>query len=326
MNPFVPAYWSNRAFSHIKLENYGYAIRDANEALKLDASFIKAYYRRASANMALSKFKESLKDFRTVVKYVPQDRDAKAKLIEVEKIVRKMEFEKALAYDADQRSVVEKLNIEDIVVDTDYDAMRWDDNGTPLTLEFVQDMMKRFETEKRIHRKYVYKVMLAAKTFFEKQPPLVHVQIPAKGKLTICGDVHGQFYDLLNIFKTSGFPSESHAYLFNGDFVDRGSFSVEVIITLLAFKVLYPNSFFMARGNHETLSMNSVYGFEGEVKSKYTDLMFKFFTEIFNAMPLCHVIENRVFVVHGGLFSRDDVTLDEIMKVDRFCQPPNEGK
>jgi serine/threonine-protein phosphatase 5 len=82
----------------------------------------------------------------------------------------------------------------------------------------------------------------------------------------------------------------------------------------------------MSRGNHETNDMNRVYGFEGEIKQKYTDMMFRLFTEVFCAIPLCHVIEKRIFVVHGGLFSRDDVKLDELKKIDRFRQPGQEGK
>lgn len=74
----------------------------------------------------------------------------------------------------------------------------------------------------------------------------------------MCGDIHGQFYDLLNIFKINGLPSENNPYLFNGDFVDRGSFSVECIFTLFGFKLLFPNHFFMSRGNHETINMNQV--------------------------------------------------------------------
>ncbi|KAG1233282.1 hypothetical protein G6F68_019061 [Rhizopus microsporus] len=71
--------------------------------------------------------------------------------------------------------------------------------------------------------------------------------------------------------------------------------------------------------------MNKVYGFEGEVKAKFSDMMFKLFSETFNALPLAHVIENKIFVTHGGLLSRDDVTLDEIRKIDRLGQPGSEG-
>ena len=110
----------------------------------------------------------------------------------------------------------------------------------------------------------------------------------------------GQYYDLLNIFSLNGFPSPTNMYLFNGDFVDRGSFSVECILALFAFKLLYPNNFFLTRnyfiliigGNHETDNMNKVYGFQGEVKAKYSDTMYLLFTEIFNACPLGHLIGN----------------------------------
>ncbi|KFZ49197.1 Serine/threonine-protein phosphatase 5, partial [Antrostomus carolinensis] len=100
-------------------------------------------------------------------------------------------------------------------------------------------------------------------------------------KVTVCGDTHGQYYDLLNIFELNGLPSESNPYIFNGDFVDRGSFSVEVILTLFGFKLLYPDHFHLLRGNHETDNMNQIYGFEGEVKAKYTAQMFALFSEVF---------------------------------------------
>lgn len=78
-------------------------------------------------------------------------------------------------------------------------------------------------------------------------------------------------------------------------------------------------------GNHESAYMNQIYGFEGEVKSKYTDLMAQFFTEVYNWLPLCHCINNKVLVMHGGLFSSDNVTLEDIRTIDRNRQPPDEG-
>lgn len=125
--------------------------------------------------------------------------------------------------------------------------------------------------------------------FLRKQPSLVDVKIPDDGKFTVCGDIHGQFYDLMNIFDKNGLPSETNPYLFNGDFVDRGSFSVECIFMLFGFKLLFPNHFFMSRGelvtsctlmgvcfscylagNHESINMNQMYGFTGEVTAKYS--------------------------------------------------------
>jgi len=129
----------------------------------------------------------------------------------------------------------------------------------------------------------------------------------------------------LNIFDLNGYPSETNGYLFNGDFVDRGSFSLEVVMLLFCFKCLYPKHLHLTRGNHESLNMNKVYGFEGEVKHKYSPQMFQLFTEVFHVLPLAYCLGKKVLVVHGGLFSRDDVTLDDIRKIDRRREPPDEG-
>ena len=100
---------------------------------------------------------------------------------------------------------------------------------------------------------------------------------------------------------------------------------MECIFTLLAFKCLYPTALHLARGNHESKSMNRIYGFDGEVKSKYNDSMADLFSEVFCHLPLAHVLNSRVFVVHGGLFGTDGVKLDDIRKVNRVREPPDEG-
>ncbi|OBZ84553.1 Serine/threonine-protein phosphatase 5 [Choanephora cucurbitarum] len=327
LNPQVASYYTNRAFCHLKLENYGYSIADANKALEIDPTFTKANYRRASANMALGNFKEALKDLRVVSKRAPSDKDARAKFDECAKIVRRMEFEKAIEHNDQKRSVAENLDIDSIVVDDKYDGPRIDEETKMIDRTFVENMIDHFKAQKKIHKKYAFMILLAIRNYMYEAPSLIDVTIPEHGQLTVCGDVHGQFYDFINIFQINGYPSEDHAYLFNGDFVDRGSFSVEVILTLFAYKWLYPNRLFLARGNHETDNMNKVYGFEGEVKAKFSEMMFNLFSETFNALPLAHVIQNKIFVTHGGLFSRDNVTLDEIRKIDRIGQgqPGSEG-
>jgi serine/threonine-protein phosphatase 5 len=109
----------------------------------------------------------------------------------------------------------------------------------------------------------VYQLLLETIKLFRSFPSLIDVEVPAGSHLTVCGDVHGQYYDLLNIFQLNGWPSEDNPYLFNGDFVDRGSFSMEVILTFLALKLAFPKHFHMLRGNHETTNMNNIYGFRG---------------------------------------------------------------
>jgi serine/threonine-protein phosphatase 5 len=129
----------------------------------------------------------------------------------------------------------------------------------------------------------------------------------------------------LNIFNLNGNPSSNNPYLFNGDFVDRGSFSVEVIVCLLAWKACNPNSMHLTRGNHEAKSMNKLYGFEGEVTHKYDKRTYEIFCDIFCFLPLAYVLGKKVMVCHGGLFSKDGITLSDIKNTNRFREPPEEG-
>jgi serine/threonine-protein phosphatase 5 len=129
----------------------------------------------------------------------------------------------------------------------------------------------------------------------------------------------------LNIFSINGEPSAERPYLFNGDFVDRGSFSVEVILTLFGYKLVYPTGLNLTRGNHETKNMNKMYGFEGEVKHKLDDNINRLFSQCFCLLPLCALIEDAVFVVHGGLASVNDVTISDINKLNRNREPPESG-
>ncbi|XP_055823236.1 serine/threonine-protein phosphatase 5 isoform X1 [Solanum dulcamara] len=197
--------------------------------------------------------------------------------------------------------------------------------GDVVTLDFVKKMLDDFKNQKNLHKRYAYQIVLQTREMLRALPSLVDIVVPEGKHFTVCGDVHGQFYDLLNIFELNGLPSEDNPYLFNGDFVDRGSFSLEVILTLFAFKCMCPSAIHLARGNHESKSMNKIYGFEGEVRSKLSEIFVELFAEVFCCLPLAHVINEKVFVVHGGLFSVDGVKLSDIRAIDRFCEPPEEG-
>lgn len=294
-------------------------IADATKALDIDPDNVKAYYRRAVAHTATLHHQDALRDWKVVVKRNPNDAKAKLQYTECSKIVKRDAFLKAIDV-GDAPSAAEGLDLEHMIVEESYDGAILD-MSSGLTEDFIEDMIQRFKDGKKIHKKYVFQIIIAVKDLVHAEPTMVEASVADGHKLTVCGDTHGQFFDLINIFEINGFPSSKHGYLFNGDFVDRGSWSTEVALTLYAYKLLYPRNFLLNRGNHETDDMNRMYGFEGECKAKYaTDRVFKLFSESFSALPLATLIGEKFFVLHGGLFSDDDITLDDIRKLNRHKQ------
>ena len=257
-----------------------------------------------------------MNDFKKAAKIEPNNKDTKLKLAECEQVVKRIAFEKAIAV-AEPASAFEGLEVESMTVSDAYDGARL---GNEMTQDFIDDMISRFKEGKPFHKKYVYQIIQAVWRIVTKEPTMVEVSVPTGSKLTICGDTHGQYFDLLEIFRLNGFPTDNHYYLFNGDFVDRGSWSSEIALLLYAYKWLRPEKFFLNRGNHETDDMNKVYGFEGECKAKYNDKVFRLFSESFSALPLATLVGTKYFVLHGGLFSDDKVSLNDIRKLDRHKQ------
>ena len=276
----------------------------------------QAYWRRAIANTAILSSQDALRDFKTVVRKEPNNKEAKLKLAECEKLVKKIQFLRAIEV-AEPPSAFEGLDLDSITIEDAYDGVRLKDE---MTQEFIDDMIERFKNGKKIHKKYVFQIIKAVRDIVYNEPTMVEMDVAPDTKLTVCGDTHGQYFDLLEIFRLNGYPSEKQAYLFNGDFVDRGSWSTEIALLLYAYKWLRPSYFFLNRGNHETDDMNRVYGFEGECKAKYNEKTFKLFSESFSALPLATLIGKKYLTLHGGLFSDDKVSLDDIRKLDRHTQ------
>jgi len=147
---------------------------------------------------------------------------------------------------------------------------------------------------------------------------------PVRAPVTICGDIHGQFYDLLELFKLGGKSPETN-YLFMGDYVDRGYHSVETVSLLVSLKVRYRDRITILRGNHESRQITQVYGFYDECNRKYGNVnVWKCFTDLFDYLPLTAVVENQIFCLHGGLSPSID-TLDHIRALDRIQEVPHEG-
>ncbi|KAJ1405973.1 WD40/YVTN repeat-like-containing domain superfamily [Sesbania bispinosa] len=159
----------------------------------------------------------------------------------------------------------------------------------------------------------------SSKEIFLSQPNLLELEAPIK----ICGDVHGQFSDLLRLFEYGGFPPEAN-YLFLGDYVDRGKQSIETICLLLAYKIKYKENFFLLRGNHECASINRIYGFYDECKRRFNVRLWKTFTDCFNCLPVAALIDEKILCMHGGL-SPELKNLDQIRGIARPIDVPDHG-
>lgn len=160
---------------------------------------------------------------------------------------------------------------------------------------------------------------IRSREIFMSQPMLLELSAPIK----VCGDTHGQYYDLLRLFEYGRFPPESN-YLFLGDYVDRGRQSLETICLLLAYKIKYPTNFYLTRGNHESSSINRIYGFYDECRRRYNIKLWKTFTDCFNCLPVAALVEQKILCMHGGL-SPDLNNLDEIRKIMRPTDVPEKG-
>ncbi|EKX73088.1 serine/threonine protein phosphatase PP5, putative [Theileria equi strain WA] len=326
-NTNLHQYYSNRAICNIKIENYGSAISDANIAIELQPEFFKGYYRRGCAYLCLLKFQDAETDFLKVLSLC-NDPTARSKLKECKKILREHKFTEAIMREVPP-PLHETLNVDTITVDGDYTGPVYqpienlDANQKNLFFSQVIEYIK--VPDNKIHKKYLCMLILDLIKTVKDYPSLVDLPISDSEEITICGDIHGQFYDLLNIFSINGFPSDSNGYLFNGDFIDRGSFSLECVLTLFLAKVLFPSKFHIVRGNHETEALNKCYGFKGEILSKYDPKIYTLFCESFRYLPLGYILKNKVLIIHGGLFGTEDVTLDDLRRIDRFREPPDSG-
>ncbi|XP_038702243.1 serine/threonine-protein phosphatase PP1-like isoform X2 [Tripterygium wilfordii] len=160
---------------------------------------------------------------------------------------------------------------------------------------------------------------LTSRTIFLKQPNLLELEAPIK----ICGDVHGQYSDLLKLLESGGFPPRAN-YLFLGDYVDRGKQSLETICLLLAYKIKYPENFFLLRGNHECASVNRIYGFYDECKRRFNVRLWRIFTDCFNCLPVAALVDGKILCMHGGI-SPDLRNLDQIRNLQRPTDVPDSG-
>jgi len=192
----------------------------------------------------------------------------------------------------------------------------WLEGGKLPNLEALR---QHFIGEGRLHKADAAELVRRATKVFKEEPNLLEVPQP----VTVCGDVHGQYYDLMKLFEVGGDPKTTR-YLFLGDYVDRGSFSCEVLLYLYALKITYPETFHMLRGNHECRHLTAYFTFKEECSHKYDSEFYELCVDSFDALPLVAIMNGQFFCVHGGL-SPQITTLDDVRNIDRFQEPPQTG-
>uniref|UniRef100_I3KJN7 Serine/threonine-protein phosphatase with EF-hands n=2 Tax=Oreochromis niloticus TaxID=8128 RepID=I3KJN7_ORENI len=188
----------------------------------------------------------------------------------------------------------------------------------PLTVEEAVGLVEAFRNKKQLHSRYVLQLLLETWKLLRMLPNINRISTCHSKEITICGDLHGQLEDLLLIFYKNGMPSLEKPYVFNGDFVDRGRDSIEILLILFAFLLVYPSNVYLNRGNHEDHIVNLRYGFTKEVLNKYKmhgKRILKLLQKIFSWLPLATVIDQKVLVLHGGI--SDSTDLGVLARADR---------
>ncbi|TFK21382.1 serine/threonine-protein phosphatase 2B catalytic subunit [Coprinopsis marcescibilis] len=182
--------------------------------------------------------------------------------------------------------------------------------------KFLKD---HFFNEGRLKEEQALYILNLATRILAKEPNMVEVKSP----VTVCGDIHGQYYDLMKLFEVGG-SLQDNVYLFLGDYVDRGDFGIECLLYLYSLKIWSPTRIVLLRGNHECRHLTEYFTFKKECLHKYSEKVYEACIQSFCALPVAAIVDNRFFCVHGGI-SPSLITLNDLATMNRFQEPGSQG-
>ena len=213
-------------------------------------------------------------------------------------------------------------NIEDENSDIDIDEIikkLYPFENKPMSQRLKDEQIKLVSESNLLSENELKYLCMKSMEIFMQESSLLELTAP----IIICGDIHGQYRDLIRLFDFGGTP-EKKQYLFLGDYVDRGKNSIECISLLLAYKIKFPKNIYLLRGNHESEMINRTYGFYDECKRRYNLRIWKIFSDCFNWLPISAIVNSKILCMHGGL-SPDLKELKNIKQIVRPTEVPDKG-
>ncbi|KAF6209711.1 hypothetical protein GE061_015460 [Apolygus lucorum] len=330
---FMPsaASFAKRSVVHLAMENYQLAASDGTWAIGVDRKSPSGYFCRALALIYLREYRLALRDLDRLRICLPNSKRCNQLYV----MCRDQFWETGQIEPFDEPDDIMDVPVNEECSVFSNDKMNelkleLSSSGVLEASKFTEEFVIRvIETYKQgifhLPVKHVIMVLQHVLELLKDQENIVNIDITQNQSLTVVGDIRGNFHNLMSIFHQNKSPQFGRPYIFNGNIIGDYKMSLPCIVTILCMKILFPDDVFINRGSEECLERCEKNGFENEVLTVYDDEVMKGFTEVFNWLPLAHVLNNSVLILHGGLFRKKNTLIAEIQRVKRWFQPPDIG-